>query len=97
MRGWFVVGQKKVAGRSTEHGKVPRVVGGTLSPLSADVTSSATISALASGSAQVQTNFETATNLNINLEGLADVEFANTATVAHLRSLVSNVSPRLFK
>lgn len=52
--------------------------GGASEPESADVAGSATISTSAEGSAQVQTNFEIATNLHMNLGGLAGVEFANT-------------------
>lgn len=68
-----------------------------LSLLSADSANSATISTPAKGSTQVQTNFEIATNLNINLGGLADVEFADTMRFAHLMSVVRNVSPIVFK
>lgn len=59
------------------------VGGGASEPVSADMAGSATISTSAEGSAQVQTNFEIATNLNINLGGLAGVEFANTRRFAH--------------
>lgn len=76
-----------MSGRRTgtgEHGQRRDVrVRGASEPESADRASSATVSTSAAGSAQVQTNFEIATNLNINLGGPAGVEFANTRRFAH--------------
>lgn len=72
-----------IAHRRENMGKVTKCGGGASEPVSADAASSATISTSAEGSAQVQTHFEIATNLNISLGGLAGVEFANTRRFAH--------------
>lgn len=63
-------GEKRqgIVRRGEDMGQVMTCVGVASEPESADVTSSTTISTSAEGSAQVQTNFEIATNLNINLE-----------------------------